>query len=209
MLLSPVAGQLGQKRLLVVSDGALQYLPFAALPSPDTLGGNNPVPLIVKHEIVNLPSASTLAIIRQDTNGRKPAPKAVAVLADPVFSADDERLKSIVGQASRLPEKGDSDLAELALKRAAREINATPTFNRLPYTRTEANNILKLAPAAAEMQAFDFAANFATATSPQLGQYRIVHFATHGILNSKHPELSGVVLSLVDGILPSYHLPRL
>jgi hypothetical protein len=54
MLLSPVAGQLGQKRLLIVSDGALQYLPFSALPAPDTIGkDNNPVPLIVKHEIIN------------------------------------------------------------------------------------------------------------------------------------------------------------
>jgi len=79
ILLSPVAGQLAGKRLLIVSDGALQYLPFAALPEPDTLGkGNTPVPLIVKHEIVNLPSASTLAVIRQDVNGRKPAAKAVA-----------------------------------------------------------------------------------------------------------------------------------
>jgi CHAT domain-containing protein len=48
------------------------------------------------------------------------------------------------------------------------------------------------------MQVFDFAASRAIATSPQLSQYRIVHFATHGILNSKNPELSGVVLSLVD-----------
>jgi CHAT domain-containing protein len=48
------------------------------------------------------------------------------------------------------------------------------------------------------MQAFDFAASRATATSPELSQYQIVHFATHGILNSLNPELSGVVLSLVD-----------
>jgi CHAT domain-containing protein len=34
--------------------------------------------------------------------------------------------------------------------------------------------------------------------SPEVGQYRIVHFATHGLLNNEHPELSGVVLSLVD-----------
>jgi CHAT domain-containing protein len=34
--------------------------------------------------------------------------------------------------------------------------------------------------------------------SGDLGQYRIVHFATHGLINSQHPELSGVVLSLVD-----------
>jgi len=195
MLLSPVAGQLGEKRLLIVSDGALQFLPFGALPAPDTLGNdNNPVPLIVKHEIVNLPSASTLAVIRQDTNGRKKAPKTVAVLADPVFSSNDERVraKPSVPLQSATP----TDVDTLALTRAALEISAT--FNRLPYTRTEADSILTLAPAAEAMQALDFSANRAAATNPQLSQYRIVHFATHGILDSVNPELSGVVLSLFD-----------
>ncbi|HEY9632201.1 MAG TPA: tetratricopeptide repeat protein [Coleofasciculaceae cyanobacterium] len=199
MLLSPVARQLGQKRLLIVSDGVLQFLPFAALPAPDTIGkDNNPVPLIVKHEIVNLPSASTLAVIRQDTNGRKAAPKAVAVLADPVFSDNDQRLKTPVGAQHAVPLQpaNPNNVDTLALSRAAREIGVT--FDRLPYTRTEADNILKLASAAERMQAFDFTANRATATNPQLSQYRIVHFATHGILNSLHPELSGVVLSLFD-----------
>jgi CHAT domain-containing protein/uncharacterized protein HemY len=199
MLLSPVTGLLGQKRLLIVSDGALQYLPFGALPAPDTLeNGNNPVPLIVKHEIVNLPSASTLAVLRQETNGRKVAPKTVAVIADPVFSANDERLKTSAATQPAVPLQSatPTDVDSLALKRAAFEISAT--FDRLPYTRTEADSILKLAPAAEAMQAFDFTANRATATNPQLSQYRIVHFATHGILNSVNPELSGVVLSLVD-----------
>jgi CHAT domain-containing protein/predicted negative regulator of RcsB-dependent stress response len=199
MLLSPVAGQLGQKRLLIVSDGALQFLPFGALPAPDTLGdGNTPVPLIVKHEIVNLPSASTLAVIRQDTSGRKPAPKAVAVLADPVFSANDNRLKTSAATQPAVPLQSatPTDVDTLALKRAAFEMSAT--FDRLPYTRAEADSILKLANAAEAMPAFDFAASFATATNPQLSQYRIVHFATHGILDSVNPELSGVVLSLVD-----------
>ena len=45
---------------------------------------------------------------------------------------------------------------------------------------------------------FDFAASRATATSPELAQYRTIHFATHGLLNTVHPELSGLVLSLVD-----------
>ena len=199
ILLSPVAGQLEQKRLLIVSDGALQYLPFGALPAPDTIGnGNNPVPLIVKHEIVNLPSASTLAVIRQDTNGRKVAPKTVAVIADPVFSDNDERLKSSPGTQPAVPLQSvtPTDVDSLALTRAARQIGVP--FGRLRHTRTEANNILKLASAAEAMQALDFSANRATATSPQLSQYRIVHFATHGILDSVHPELSGVVLSLVD-----------
>jgi CHAT domain-containing protein/tetratricopeptide (TPR) repeat protein len=203
MLLSPVAGQLGSKRLLIVSDGALQYLPFAALPAPDTIGnGNQPVPLIVKHEIINLPSASTLAVLRQEHKGRQPATKTLAVLADPVFSQDDQRVKTLSGANSPSLEKQatrfitPTELNTQALTRAARESGIT--FNRLPFTRKEAERILALVPAAQEMQALDFAASRALATSSQLSQYQIVHFATHGILNSKNPELSGVVLSLVD-----------
>ncbi len=212
ILLSPVAGQLAGKRLLIVSDGALQYLPFAALPVPDSLGKEEtPVPLIVKHEIVNSPSASTIAIIRQNTNGRSVAPKRVAVMADPVFSPDDERIKSLVGQslvgqASRLspgeggqdahPTSLDSELSVLALTRSLTDVGVT--FQRLPFTRQEGSRILSLVPQSQSYSAFDFAANRATALSPQLDQYQIVHFATHGILNSKNPELSGVVLSMFD-----------
>ena len=197
ILLAPVAQQLGNKRLLIVSDGALQYVPFSALPVPGT-SGENVVPLLVNHEIINLPSASTLAVIREDLGDRKPAPKTVAVLADPVFSTNDERLKTPVGARHAVPLQPatPNDVDTRALSRAARENSLT--FKRLPFTRTEADSILKLASTAEAMQAFDFTANRATATNPQLSQYKIVHFATHGILNSLHPELSGVVLSLVD-----------
>src|SRR5207237_4962011 len=95
MVLGPVAAELGKKRLLVVSDGALQYVPFAALPTPKDEGGEQgdlhpssliPYPLVVDHEIVSLPSASVLAALRQEASNRRPATKAVAVLADPVCS---------------------------------------------------------------------------------------------------------------------------
>src|SRR6185436_12066947 len=89
ILLGPLAAELGQKRLLVVAEGVLQYVPFAALPSP---GGDLAQPLIVDHEIVNLPSASVLALLREEFGNRKPASKSVAVIADPVFTANDPRL---------------------------------------------------------------------------------------------------------------------
>jgi hypothetical protein len=113
-LLGPVADQLGKKRLLIVADGALQYVPFAALPTPEAKGKGDgamgrkekprpvaprvsrPVaftPLIVNHEIVNLPSASTLAVLRRELVGRQPAARTVAVLADPVLQAGDARVK--------------------------------------------------------------------------------------------------------------------
>ncbi len=195
ILLSPVAEKLAGKRLLIVSDGALQYLPFAALPTPDSLGKDKtPVPLIVNHEIVNSPSASTIAIIRQDTNGRQLAPKKVAVIADPVFGKNDKRLRA--NGRSPLQSANPNDLDSLALKRSAQEVGIK--FQRLPFTRQEGSRILSLVPDTQSQSAFDFAANRTTATHPQLSQYQIVHFATHGILNSQNPELSGVVLSLVD-----------
>jgi hypothetical protein len=92
MLLGPVAKRMAGKRILVVADGALQYLPFAALPVPGRSGA--PVPMVVEHEIASLPSASVLAVLRRETRGREPPPGPLAVLADPVFEADDPRLRA-------------------------------------------------------------------------------------------------------------------
>ncbi|NJM67826.1 MAG: tetratricopeptide repeat protein [Acaryochloris sp. RU_4_1] len=196
MLLGPVAQQLGQKRLLVVSDGALQYLPFAALPAPK--GSQF---LLSEHEIINLPSASTLATLRQELNGRKPAPKTVAVFADPVFSPTDERVGQRKGRtsASNKPTQG-SVSAESFSVQTLRDASqkAGMNFEALPGTRREAEAILQLLPANTKMQALDFEANKTKVLDSNLSQYRIVHFATHGILNTTRPELSAVVLSLVD-----------
>jgi CHAT domain-containing protein len=71
-------------------------------------------------------------------------------------------------------------------------------FPRLAFSRREAEAIVAAAPADKTMMAVDFKASLQTATDPELSHYRIVHFATHGLLNSEHPELSGLVLSLVD-----------
>jgi CHAT domain-containing protein len=237
MLLAPVANQLGQKRLLIVSDGALQSIPFAALPIPantqvsvlpETRRGinssansssrlkttqtliNSPLertlaisqgfkpladvnpytPLLVQHEIVTLPSASTLAVLRRELKGRSPAAKTVAVIADPVFSTKDDRF------LSSQPPQSNTTTRTSEAKRSATDIGVT--LDRLKYSRTEAETILSLVPATERSSALDFAASRATATSPDLAQYRMVHFATHGLLNNVHPELSGVVLSLVD-----------
>jgi len=221
MVLEPVARQIeNKKRLLIVSDGALQYIPFAVLPIPETTAGkeNQAVPLLAKHEIVNLPSASVLAVLRQQAARRQPAPKAVAVLADPVFAPSDPRVKhnaqpgSSLASASHANEEKDKDkdavLADFPdvsagrLTRSADDVglsrSGTLQLPRLPFSRREADAILAVTPDGLGTKAVDFDANRETATSPELAQYRIVHFATHGLLDSQHPELSGLVLSLVD-----------
>jgi CHAT domain-containing protein len=192
MILSPVAAQLGKKRLLIVGDGVLNYLPFTALSLPDNSGKNGNNFLIFDHEIVLLPSASTLAILRQNYNDRQSPNKDLAILADPVFSANDERVKSIYSATTQQT----IESANLGLNRSS--LDHQLQFKRLKFTRQEAEVIQSLFPINSRSEFLDFDANRTTATNPNLSQYKIIHFATHGLVDSVHPELSGIVMSLVD-----------
>jgi CHAT domain-containing protein/tetratricopeptide (TPR) repeat protein len=220
-LLAPVAQQLGNKRLVIVADGALQYIPFAMLPDPGA-GRRSPVaansassnqppapdyrPLIVSHEVVSLPSASALAIQRAELTGRQPAPKMLAVIADPVFDRNDARFKSLA------PETNDKAQLQTIAFNDARSIEHLAeksddksgvttrrlVIPRLPFTRQEATRLLALTPKASRFGAIDFQASRATVLKGDLAQYRYVHFATHGLLDSERPGLSSLVLSMVD-----------
>ena len=218
MILAPVAKHLGpngKRRILVVSDGALNYLPFAALPLPRLKQPQMAVesrtasfvPLVVDHEVVSLPSVSALEALRRESTGRKLADKTLAVLADPVFERDDERLrggKIVEGPPIRRVNASESDLVDEHVQAPASSppqsvvSDNTSRIQRLPFTRREAEEILALVPAADRMRALDFDASRSTAVSPELGRYRFVHFGTHGLLDSTHPELSGIVLSMFD-----------
>jgi len=195
MLLGPAAARIGNKRLLIVGEGVLQYLPFAALPepAPDGTRTANQAPLIAKHEIITVPSASVVAVLRRETAGRKQAPKTLAVLADPVFNADDGR----VAQQKNNTNAAAKEIAPAEAIRSGTNVGLQD-FVRLRFSRSEADEIARLAPAEATLKALDFDASRDTVLKGDLGQYRIVHFATHSLLNNEHPELSGVVLSLVD-----------
>ncbi len=225
LILAPAAKELRSKRpkqLLIVADGKLQYVPFAALPvigdrlavvgknsrtnRPPTTGYR---PLILDYEIVNLPSASTLAVLRRELKDRKPAPKTLAVFADPVFEADDERVPKDVRdrlarerQTPATKEKSaEAAIATDELTRAIRNVGLDGEragLQRLPFSREEANAILKFAPQDGSFGALDFDATQEAALKPELGQYRYVHFATHGFMDNTTPELSGLVLSLLD-----------
>jgi tetratricopeptide (TPR) repeat protein len=240
MLLGPIYAQLQQewkgKRLAIVASGALEYLPFAALPAPETEGQGDgvterqgdgargrqgdrgtssrpvapsprrPVALIADHEIVNLPSASALALIRKEVAGRQMATKTLAALADPVFEANDPRLAAARKKASSNGLVASVRSAESApsssplpseLARSALSFHRDG-FSRLIFSNDEAEFITSFAPKGSTLKATGFEANHQLAASGELGQYRIVHFATHGLINSEHPELSGLVLSLID-----------
>ncbi|MGH9841107.1 MAG: tetratricopeptide repeat protein, partial [Blastocatellia bacterium] len=228
MLLSPVAQQLGDKRLIIIADGALHKLPFNALPDPNTVlkasadpvatassSRNRPVkknragrlapapeerkptwqPLVVKHEIVNLPSVSALAVLRRELAARKPAIKHLAVFADPVFSANDSRIKVRTQVVEKQASPPAANLEhEANARKLVQDSDGKPgvkRIKRLRFTRQEAEQILALAgDAGANLKALDFEASRQTAMSDQLGQYRYIHFATHGLADEKHPGLS-------------------
>jgi CHAT domain-containing protein/tetratricopeptide (TPR) repeat protein len=222
-LLAPVAAQLGNKRLVVVADGALQYIPFAMLPEPVVSGQLSVVremktanrqsaidnrqtrpPLILNHEVVSLPSASTLAIQRTEFASRQPAPKMLAVIADPVFDRTDVRFTAPAisddvqtRTIAFADERSIEHLAEKSDKNAGTTTNRL-VIPRLPFTRQEATRLLALTPKNESVAAIDFQASRATVLNGDLSQYRYVHFATHGVLDSERPGLSSLVLSMVD-----------
>ncbi|HEX4945083.1 MAG TPA: tetratricopeptide repeat protein [Blastocatellia bacterium] len=219
-LLAPVAAQLGNKRLVVVADGALQYVPFAMLPEPvvssqlsvvgkTAIANRQPTtdnrqPLIVRHEIISLPSASALAIQRKEFAGRQAAPKTLAVIADPVFERNDARLTAAATASSDnapvLTRSFDDERSIVHLAEKSDEAASVRklVIPRLPFTRQEATRLLALAPKTESFSALDFQANRAAVLNSALSQYRYVHFATHGVLDSERPGLSSLLLSMVD-----------
>ncbi|MCU0545652.1 MAG: CHAT domain-containing protein [Oscillatoriaceae cyanobacterium Prado104] len=194
LILQPAISQLEQKRLLIVADGILHYTPFAALTIPQTGGITHNNFLISQHEIITLPSASTLALLRKSYADRKPPSQILAVLADPVFSPDDDRIKNKLTRETT--EKLES--TNLGLNRSLRSSNMSWPPKRLPFSRQESQTILNLIPTVSRLQKLDFAASRQTATERNLVNYQILHFATHGIANSANPELSGILMSMVD-----------
>lgn len=204
MLLGPVAEQLGNKRLIVVTEGILQHIPFDALPAPTQTatasnhasgGSEDPPPLQLSHEVVALPSISTLAAIRRQKARVKKPEMWVAVLADPVFSPDDDRVQDKGSGLAKSASVLDSHLIPAAF---ATRSEHNRVFKRLLHSADEADAILAVTPPGKGVAAEGFAASRETAIRTLTGDYKIVHFATHSFINYEHPELSGIVLSMVN-----------
>lgn len=192
------------KRLVIVTEGPLQYISFEALPIPTEmvfrvgLRAEDRPYLIATHEIVRLPSIATLIAIR-NTARRLPSSNSItAVFADPVFSKDDERVRyhQVLSEA-----KANDNLEATLSESKLPELNGLGDSSglvRLRHTLKEAEAILATTPRGTAFVAEGFDASREMAMSSQIGRFQIVHFATHSFVNSEHPELSGLVLTMVD-----------
>jgi CHAT domain-containing protein len=181
------------RRLIVVADGSLHLVPFAVLPQGDQ-------PLLERHQLLQLPSSSTLALLQRQPSSR---PASIAILADPIFSSDDSRVRVFAPAkpSSNAPPK-PVDLRALSLSRAAATLSTNTLkpqpWAPLPGTRREAEAIQRLFPPQQALVALDEQANLHLAQDPKLARYSILHLATHGIFNTQEPAFSGLLLSLVD-----------
>lgn len=201
-ILAPAIPFLQNKRLLVVADGALQYVPFAALKNSkfeiqNSKSKNDDKFLIETNEIVSLPSASVLAVLRNETANRKMPSKTLAVLADPIFDKTDERFQTASGK-----NRTKNDYAKVSKSRTrGGEFSVTRDgleLPRLPFTRREAESISAVIPGNGSEKLLDFAASKTAAMSSSLADFQYIHFATHGFVNNENPELSGIVFSMID-----------
>lgn len=189
MVLGPAYAAIAGKRLLVVPDGILNYIPFTALPDE-----TERLPLLAGHAVVNIPSASTLGLLREKTESRPVPSRLLAVFADPVFEETDSRLP-------HKPRTNSAGARERSLHRSAIDLGLTTgtiQLPRLPFTRVEAQAIASGSGSRATSLALDFDATRDRILGGELREYRMIHFATHGLINNVHPELSGLVFSLFD-----------
>jgi tetratricopeptide (TPR) repeat protein len=196
LILRPIGAALTTSRIAIVADGPLEYVPVGALPAPDTMpphanfnlrdgaAGETPWPkipevssayrpLVAEREVVYLPSASTLEALRTEAARVPRNDGTISIFADPVFALDDARVS-----------------------RASPTRASPPALPRLPATRREAEAIEAVAGPSATLL-LDFNATRAAALNLSTTRSRVIHFATHAIIDDRYPELGGIHLSQV------------
>jgi CHAT domain-containing protein len=197
MILAPVAAELNKRRIIVVADRALNYISFQSLPDPS----NPEQPLVDQYEVINAASASVLGALHHEAQARRPASKLIAAFGDPVFSANyAQAQRDGAGEDQPALNSLEADRGKHALRDI--EFNdgkldpgkVQPLF----YARRELANLRSLAGSSDVLIASEFSANREQLLKTDLSQYAILHFATHGFLDPKQPENSGILLSTVD-----------
>lgn len=177
LVVEPLADKLKTARLIIVADGVLHYVPFNILHTSTPANE----PLIAKFDLVEAPSASALAVVRRERLNRRPGPKLLIGFGDAVFSS------------AYAPHPVNAGPTEGRASAGSRFSNLPPLFN----AKRELRSISELAGPNSSFYV-EYNATREKLLNVDLSQYRILHVVTHGVLDDKRPELSGLVLSMVD-----------
>ena len=185
VLFGQITGEITNKRLIIVPDGKLHYFPISALPLPNS---DSDEPILLTNETVYEPSAQTLLILQKSRNQTVSTTKKLLIFSDPIFTSDDARLSN----QEKLSEK---TVAETAPDNKFRFVESLNSLTRLTASKDESETITNIVGASDTDNFSGFAANRENMLNVKASDYKLIHFATHGLTDEKRPELSGIVLS--------------
>jgi tetratricopeptide (TPR) repeat protein len=161
-------------RILVIPDGLLNGVPFAALPT-----GAAPDQLLVDRFVVGYAPSLTLAL--NSPRRATPNHERVAVVSDPIYAADDRRLQLALGKPGGTF-RGPTD--------------APPSnLTRLPYSGLEARAVLDALGNQQAISLAGFDATPARVFGLPFKDLSVLHFATHALARQDSPEQSALYLS--------------
>ena len=174
----------GMDRTIVIPDGSLLHVPFAALPASGD--GTDAQRMVDRTELTTAYSLSALQLLEKRRRPPVQSPRLMLV-ADPVFSIHDARVQSGPGSSAvQSPQAGsDKVLAHLEVP-------------RLPGTGVEVDSIAQLVPKDRVRVARGFDANQRVFDELRNGDYSILHFATHLRVDRDDPGLTSLLLSRLD-----------
>jgi CHAT domain-containing protein/tetratricopeptide (TPR) repeat protein len=161
-------------RMLVIPDGPLNGVPFAALPA-----GAGPNDLMVDRFVLGY--APSLSLALGAPRGTPQQHARVAVVSDPVYAPDDRRLRLALGSNG-------------GTLRGPRE-SSSNNLTRLPYSALEARAVLKALGSTNAITLDGFEATPPRVLGLPSQELAVLHFATHAMARRDSPEQSALYLS--------------
>ncbi len=172
--------------LLVVGDGPVLSVPMEALRLA-TGNGQELRALQDQYCVVREPSiAALLSLLQRRESGRS---TELAVIADPVFNANDPRAADAGREHDAIGDAADNFWSEAT---------TVGHLTRLAYAGQEVRGIETAAGASHVHSMVGFSASAEQVRSLDWSRFRVVHFATHAFLNPVQPDLSNILLSRLD-----------
>lgn len=187
-VLAPLEGQIsGMRSLIFAPDGALHYVPFATL---RVIEAGRKSFLVEKYDIAVTPSIQML--LQPELHDSEPAsPRRMLLVDDPVYDSGDPRVRNPSAPPPASPRESTEQVALLR--------GGGQHLPRLSGAAKEAAAIAALMPAGSVDRLDGFAANRERFLTAALGQYKLIHVASHATTDSDIPQASALILSTVDG----------
>jgi CHAT domain-containing protein/tetratricopeptide (TPR) repeat protein len=180
MLLGNLLDGVDERRLLVIPDGPLNGVTFAALPLPARADE-----LLIDRYLIGY--APSLALAFSQPARAKPAAARVAVISDPVYAPDDQRLPALGVRGNY---------------RGTRAVSPNK-FTRLPYSGLEGRAVRDAFGKQDTISLEGFEATRRRVLDLAALDLGVLHFATHAVARADAPERSALYLSEYspDGVL--------